>query len=274
MSRISQSAALATPVPFQSPWPGDVVCPVMGMANERETSSSLPAHRHEVAQLLFASRGMMRVTTDAGAWIVPPELAVWLPAGQSHQVHCLGLVSMRSLYFRPDVAAGLPEPCRVILVSPLLREVIVALVEGRQVYRAEDPETRLVTVLLDLVSDAPEAPLRLPLPSDRRLKPVTDQLLAEPADGRTLADWATVCGASERTLARLFDAETGMTFNRWRQQVRLQAALSLLGQGNSVTSAALEVGYDSPSAFIAMFRRLLGETPRQYLERMKSARSA
>lgn len=242
----------------------------MGMASDRDTETSLPAHRHEVAQLLFASRGMMRVTTDDGAWIVPPERAVWLPAGFAHEVFCIGPVSIRSLYFRPDATGQLPETCRVIVVAPLLREVIVAIVTGRQDYADGDPEGRLVAVLLDLIAAATPAPLYLPLPSDRRLKPVTDQLMADPGDPRTLGQWAGICGASERTLARLYVSETGMSFNRWRQQVRLQAALGLLAQGKAVTTAALEVGYDSPSAFIAMFRRLLGETPRQYLERTRS----
>lgn len=242
----------------------------MGLASDRDTESSLPAHRHEVAQLLFASRGMMRVTTDDGAWIVPPERAVWLPAGFAHEVFCIGPVAIRSLYFRPDAAAHLPETCRVIVVPPLLREVIVAIVAGRQDYADGDPEGRLVAVLLDLIAGAMPAPLHLPLPSDRRLKPMTDQLVADPGDPRTLGQWAGICGASERTLARLFVSETGMSFNRWRQQARLQAALGLLAQGKAVTTAALEVGYDSPSAFIAMFRRLLGETPRQYLERTRA----
>lgn len=243
----------------------------MGMANERDSGSSLPAHRHEVAQLLYAVHGMMRVTTVDGAWIVPPERAVWLPAGSAHEVFCVGPVSLRSLYFREDAAsaAGVPSRCTVIVVDALLREVIVSLVNGPQDYADIGPEVRLAAVLVDRIAAAPEAPLHLPLPADRRLKKVTDGLVADPADQRTLSEWARDCGASERTLARLFESETSMSFNRWRQQVRLQAALGLLGEGQSVTGAALAVGYDSPSAFIAMFRRLLGETPGQYLDRMR-----
>jgi len=91
-------------------------------------------------------------------------------------------------------------------------------------------------------------------------------IIDNPADSRELADWAKKVGASKRTLVRLFPEQTGMTFREWRQQRRLLHALELLATGESVTNIALELGYENTSAFIAMFRRCLGTTPRRYLQ--------
>jgi AraC-like DNA-binding protein len=123
-----------------------------------------------------------------------------------------------------------------------------------------------MAVIPDELAGLEPEPLHLPLPADSRLRSVTDTLIADPADGRDLKAWATTAGASERTLARLFVKETGMTFGTWRQRRRLLAAIGRLAEGQSVTSVALDLGYDSPSAFITMFRRTLGATPGRYLQ--------
>src|SRR6266704_1764063 len=73
------------------------------------------------------------------------------------------------------------------------------------------------------------------------------------------------CGASKRTIQRVFLEETKMNFGKWRQQLRLLHGLQLLASGEKVTAAALEAGYSSPSAFISMFRKQLGTTPTRYL---------
>jgi AraC-like DNA-binding protein len=119
-------------------------------------------------------------------------------------------------------------------------------------------------LILDEIRELPVAPLHLPEPTDRRLRRITTVLKTAPADNRTLDLWARTAGASSRTLARLFVAETGMTFRQWRRQARLLTGLVHLAAGQSVTEVALHVGYESPSAFIAMFKHALGSTPSQY----------
>src|SRR5690606_10047538 len=122
---------------------------------------------------------------------------------------------------------------------------------------------RRLAVLLDELAVAPDGGLHLAPGRDPRLRRLTAALLADPADGRSLAAWGRAVGASQRTLARLFPAETGLTFTAWRWKARLLRALALLGEGQPVTRVALELGYSGPSAFIQAFRRDLGITPNQ-----------
>ncbi|MCB2101803.1 MAG: helix-turn-helix transcriptional regulator, partial [Rhodobacterales bacterium] len=222
-------------------------------------------HHHRRAQLIYASQGVMRVRTRQGLWVVPPQRAVWMPPLTAHQVQVASRrTAMRHLYIEPDAAAHLPDGCCVVRVSPLLRELILRAAALPPLYDPDGPDGRLVAVILDQIEGLPVAPLHLPDVADFRLRPIADALAADPADPRTLADFAIGCGASARTLARLFRRDTGLTFGQWRQQARLLAALTLLAEGRPVTTVALDLGYDSQSAFIAMFRRAFGVTPGRY----------
>ena len=222
-------------------------------------------HHHFRAQFLYAISGVMTVTTSAGAWVVPPQQAVWIPAGTDHDVYYPGPTSMRSLYVHPNAARGLPDECCVVSVPPLLRELIIKATSVLGNELPDEAGDRLLRVILDQLHELERAPLHLPLPSDPRLRLITDALFADPADERSLVAWALIAGASARTLARLFVKETGLTFGRWRQQVRLLSAISRLAAGESVTAIAYDLGYQSPSAFVAMFRRTLGAPPGRYL---------
>lgn len=251
---------------MRRPWADGPRRSVIGLARDLSPGEEVVRHRHDYAQLLFASTGLMRVWTPVGAWAVPPQRAVWIPAGLAHEVACVGDVAMRNIYVEQDAVGGLPGSCRVIAVPPLLRELILAAVALPRDYAVAGADGRLAQVLLDQIAASPEAPLHLPLPRDRRLRAVTDGLAADPSDGRDLAGWARTAGASARTLARLFVAETGLSFGAWRRQLRLHEALARLAAGASVTQVAYAVGYESPSAFIAMFRAETGATPARYFD--------
>jgi len=242
----------------------DAKHPVVGFARDYPKGHVVEWHGHVPAQVLYAASGLLRVETDAGLWVVPPHRAVWIPAGMLHQVRMTTAVEMRSLYVQ-DGLPGLAGGCRVIAVSPLLRELIVAFAALAPDYPPDGPIGRLAAVILDQLRAPVSAPLHLPLPRDARLRRVAAGLFADPSDRRSLRDWAGTVGASARTLARLFEAETGMGFAAWRQQLRLHEALARLTAGEAVTSVAFAVGYDSPSAFIAMFRKALGASPQRYL---------
>jgi len=241
----------------------DLAHVVVGYARTYPDGHGIARHSHDHGQLLYAISGLMRVGTAHGNWVVPPQRAVWIPAGKLHEVAIVGEVEMRSLYVLAGLG-GLPADCRVILVPPLLRELIAAFAAVPGPYAADGPEARLVGVILDQLRVAEPATLHLPIPEAARLRPVVRALLAAPADRRGLADWAREAGASARTLARLFEAETGMGFRAWRRQVRLHEALARLAAGEAVTSVAYAVGYNSPSAFIHMFRRAMGASPQRY----------
>lgn len=248
--------------------PGEVIDParpVLGFARDSGPYET-GWHRHRRAQLLFAIEGVMTVSTRDGTWVVPPQQAVWVPADTEHDVSAKQLIAMRSLYIDPSALDGLPTTCCVVGVPPLLRELVVRAVAFGFDYPPDGPEARLIAVIPDELAQLKPEPLHLPLPADTRLRTVTDTLIADPSDSRDLKAWATTAGASERTLARLFVKETGMTFGTWRQRRRLLAAIGRLADGQAVTSVAFDLGYDSPSAFITMFRRTLGATPGRYLQ--------
>ena len=243
----------------------DLPQPIHAFAADYPAGHRIPSHHHRRAQLIHAERGLMTVQAAAGAWLVPPGLALWMPGGMTHEVHAVTAIDMRTLYVVPRAAPWLPSECRVVSVSPLLRELILRAVAIPPDYALDSPEGRLMQVTLDETRDLPETPLHLPIPKDRRLTGIADQLLRDPANNRDLGEWAKTAGASARTLARLFVAETGMTFGQWRQRRRLLAALTRLAAGEPVTAIALDLGYESPSAFTAMFRRTLGTSPTRYL---------
>jgi AraC-like DNA-binding protein len=224
-------------------------------------------HSHERAQLIFASAGTMRVVTGPAMWVVPPQRALWMPAGVVHGIEMLDRVSMRTLYLRNDVAGAMPASCRVLQVSPLLRELIVRATELPLHYNEEGAPGHLVALLLAELHGAQALSLHLPMPHSQRLAMLCRALLDNPGDRRTLADWAQTLSTSERTLARLFQKETALSFAAWRQQARVLEAMGRLGGGAPVTQVALDLGYDSVSAFSAMFRRAAGASPSAYRHR-------
>lgn len=225
----------------------------------------LPFHHHRRAQLVYASHGVMTVTTEAAAYVVPPQRAVWMPGGVGHRIDARGEVTMRTLYIENIESADFPSEVCVLQVTPLLRELIVSAVAAGPRYKPDSAQSRLMAVILDQICAQPVASLALPMPTDARLLRVARSMMDNPADVRDLNEWAREAGASVRTLSRLFTAQTGMTFREWRQQRRLLRALELLAGGHNVTTVATELGYDNTSAFIAMFRRCLGTTPARYL---------
>ena len=241
-----------------------MVRPMVGYAEDFPSGHAIRRHRHPSAQLIYGASGVMTVTTDQGRWVAPPQRAVWVPARVTHAIRMTGAVAMRTLYLDAATVPAAPVTCCVVPVSALLRELILRVIAFRQPYPLDGAEARVAAVVRDELAATPVAPLHLPMPRDQRLRAVTERLLADPADTRTLDAWSRSAGASGRTLARLFRAETGLSFARWRQQARLLRALELLGGGAAVTEVALDLGYDSPSAFITMFRANLGTTPGKY----------
>ena len=226
----------------------------------------VPEHCHDRDQLVYSTRGVMTVRTQEGTWVVPTQRAVWIPARVTHSIDMSGLVSMRTLYLKTRLARGLPRTCCVLNVSPLLRELILYACQLSGLNRRNKVQGRLIGVILDQLETVHSVPLQLPNPSDARASRVAAALLNDPGDQRPLRELCRLVGASKRTVERLFQLETHMTFGKWRQQVRLMQAMRLLAAGAKVTHAALEAGYSTPSAFITMFRRALGTTPGRYFD--------
>jgi AraC-like DNA-binding protein len=227
----------------------------------------LPMHAHEWDQLTYAAAGVLRVATADANWVVPPHRAVWVPAGVPHSEQMFAPVSVRTLYLAPGIAKTLPRECRTLNISSLLRELILHVSRLGALDRRTPSHARLIGVLLDQITGLSGVPLQLPLPRDARARRFAALLETHPDDTSTVAALARKSGASRRTIERLFAAETGMTVAEWRRRLRLLHAVRLLAEGEPVTAVALEIGYSSVSAFIAVFKKAFGATPSRYAAR-------
>lgn len=241
--------------------------PVIALADEYEAGFVDPRHSHRRAQLLYATSGVMSVTTDTGSFIVPPQRAVWIPAGTGHEVSCRGPVSLRTLYIEPSVAPPLPAACCVIEVVDLLRALILEAMRFDREYDQGGREGRIVRLLLDELAAVPVERLQARMPRDPRLQRVCRAILAEPSRDDGLDRWADLAGMGRRTLTRRFRQEIGMSLAAWRQHVRLLDALARLATGQPVTTVALDVGYESLSAFTTVFQKTFGMPPSRYAGR-------
>jgi AraC-like DNA-binding protein len=237
---------------------------VRSFAVRHSNRHTIPPHSHDWHQLIYCSEGVMWVHTAQGEWVVPPNRAVWVPAGIEHSIEMSGRVLMQTLYFATQISGALPRYCCAVNVSPLLRELIVHTVVLGTLDQHDRALTHLIGFLVDQLRALSAIPLQLPLPSDERAMRVVVWLKEHPDNPGLIKQMAKKVGVGARTLERLFQKETGMTFGKWRQQLRLLHALRLLANGRSVTAVALDVGYDSASAFIVMFKRILGATPHRY----------
>jgi len=238
--------------------------PVIGLKDEYPAGYVDPTHSHERAQLLYARAGVMSVVTAHRTFAVPPQRALWMPAGLYHEVSCRSDVSLRTLYVDPQAVEHTQASCRLIEVSDFLQSLIVEIVnfDLRSVMgEREELITRLV--LKEIWAMRP-APYHVSMPRDERLCRACQVIIDDPARSSSLDDLAAVACISRRTFTRLFKQETGMSFAVWRQQIRLMEALSLMGSGRSITMTAYDVGYSSPSAFTAAFHRTFGLSPSQY----------
>ncbi len=222
-------------------------------------------HAHGWAQVIYAARGVMSVEATMKQWIVPPHRGLWVPADVGHAIETVGEVWMRTIYLRPDLVTTLPPVIRVMDMSPLLRELILETVRLGLLDEMNELHCHLASVLVAQLASAPEFLFDLPLPRDPRARRVADQVRRDLGQNAKLGVLAQGAGASARTIERLFQMETGISFGRWRQQARLQHAVCRLAEGGDVTSIAFECGYESVSAFVAMFKQSLGTTPGRYL---------
>jgi len=242
--------------------------PVRMVARNLEASQTLAAHRHDWGQITYAQEGVIRVAVAGSSWIVPPLRAIWIPPSTVHEVVTLERARLRALYVHGGAVPFTDARCRVIEVSALLRESIAAL-EHAPAESAR--EALLAALILDEMRHAATLPMQIALPDDKRLRALCNLLTAAPGSIATLAEGARRVGASERTLARLFRSELGMSFGEWRRQMRLAHAAALIARGMPMSQVAAELGYTSQSAFSAMFRKTFGQSPSQFFARQSAS---
>jgi AraC-like DNA-binding protein len=230
----------------------------------------LGTHMHREAQLVYAARGTMQVTTPKGRWLVPPDRAVWVPARLEHSIDVLADIQMRTLYFdlkwlaREDRSDSLDAEF-VVRVSRLLHESIVALFDGR-----DDPDRTDLLIRLTMLElhQAEDPTTFIPLPHEPRCRRAADFVLADPTKTHDIDDLAREVRTSVRTLSRLFSAETQLSFKSWCQRARIAAAIERLSMEPNVPvkQLAADLGYASFPAFSHAFRQVTGRTPTEFAE--------
>ena len=260
-----------TPVGDTDPFTPDAARPVRGRSRDLRAETHFEPHRHPWGQLAYCTTGIVQAmaspddpSLQAVTYIVPPSRAVWIPPGMRHAVTVREAAELRTLYIHAGAALPGWTACRMIVVSPLLRELIQAM-DAATRRAAEPARDRLLTdLVLDELAHADTQPLGVPLPRDKRLRALCEAVLRAPGERATLAEWAADTGASERTVARLFREELGTTYQQWRQQAVLAHALPMLARGMSIGQVAAATGYASDSAFSAMFKAAMGHPPTRW----------
>ncbi|MFU1983543.1 AraC family transcriptional regulator [Bordetella hinzii] len=242
--------------------------PAVGMRVEvSDVKREVPVHQHRQGQLVLALNGAVICEVADALWMVPPHCAVWVPGMLPHSIRATANARLAYLFVQPG-AAALPAHCCTLAITPLVRELILDMAAQPADYPADSPSHRKAAVLLEELARMPLATLHLPVSQEPRVRRIAQRLAEHPADRRTLAEWAAWVAMSERSLARLIQAETGLSFGRWRQQIHLIEALRLLAAGRGVQQTAGALGYDSVTAFITMFKKALGKPPARYFAEM------
>lgn len=237
--------------------------PVRVVARNLAADELLLAHSHPWAQVTYAQDGVIQVLANQQTWFVPPLRAIWIPAGVEHEVRTLEKAQLRAIYVDEHVVPIAGDQCVVLEVSTLMRELVRTLTALDQPGSREE---HLVATLLDELALAESLPMSVAMPGDKRLRALCESLLADPASHLTLHDFSRQVGASERTLARLFERELDMSFGMWRQQMRLARAAPLIARGLPLSAVAAELGYASQSAFSAMFKKTFGKSPSEFFK--------
>ena len=240
------------------------------VASRYNKGTRLDPHVHREAQLVYAAKGTMQVTTPKGRWLVPPDRAVWVPARLEHAIDVLADIEMRSMYFDPSRLDRAPHKSLdrefVVRVSPLLRQAILALFDDR----SDHERTPLLVKLAILeLRRADDSATFIPLPQEPRCRRAAETVLADPAASHEIEALADRVGTSARMLSRLFSSETQLSFKSWCHRARIAAAIERLSTDASVSikQLAAELGYASLPAFSHAFRQVTGKTPTEFAEK-------
>lgn len=231
------------------------------LALDLSSGTSIPVHHHREGQLLYASSGVLAITTDQGCWVVPSNHGLWIPPNVPHWTRTIGVSAIRTLYISASQATHLHRGCALIEVSPLLRELVIAALKIKTECDLTGRNAKLIDLLMDEVIAAPVSSMYLPSPNGERLKGLCREIFVNGTLNWGLTECASYLNVNAKTVQRWFITDLGMSFGSWRKQARLLVALEWLALGKNILEVSLEAGYSSPSAFSAMFRKEFGVPP-------------
>lgn len=224
----------------------------------------LQEHRHRKCELIYTARGVLNCEADGQVWTIPPKCAIWIPSNVPHRCWAIGRIQSYALFLDPRLDPRPGESCCALEASPLLRELLFRVAAFPALYPMDGPEARLLPVVLDEIGTARRARLRLPMPTDPDLRRLTDLIMADPPNKASVAQWAAQLSMTERTLSRRFNREIGMSLGRWRRQFHVSRAMQWMADGRSIKVIAFDLGYESTSSFVTMFRKTVGTSPARY----------
>ncbi|WP_159498404.1 AraC family transcriptional regulator [Microbacterium sp. 18062] len=215
----------------------------------------------ELHELVWGCSGALTVETDEGYFAIPSLLGLWIPAAVRHRVVAAAGTTFRCTFMLRTVDAVAPA-----VTAVAIPDVVRALLERLESapHLTDTARLHAEELVFELIDPVEIATVDLPLPTDSRIRAVAEAILADPAEGRGLDDWGRIVGSSPRNLSRLFTAETGLSFTRWRTRARMRRSIEWLAADQSVTNVARRAGYATPSAFVQAFRREIGVTPGEF----------
>lgn len=235
--------------------------PAICTAAQVSHAHQIRSHRHIRGQLIYSRSGPLQVHIQRQHYHLPVGTAIWIPAMLEHAIEAAQQAHYRCCFILgliPELPTG-----SFITLSPLLGNLIETACEFRDQYKAQSAEQRLANVICDQIVSTPRQKLQLTIPSDRFLQIICRQLLNFPTREHTLEYWSTRLPVSARHLNRKFRRYTPYSYLQWQQRAQVLYCQQQLARGQTCTRIALDLGYSSPSAFTAMYKRLTGETPRQ-----------
>jgi AraC-like DNA-binding protein len=235
--------------------------PLVGYSEKLSAGYSKGLHSHPRAQVLHVVRGLMQVRVDDITYVILPSTALFLPTGVAHEVTFRTTAELNTLFLRESATVRLAAAPKVITITPLLRELIAAASAEPLDWDLSGRGRHIAELAIDEIANSTELNFMIRLPSDKRVSKITQALLQSPSDDQDIEHWASVANVASRTLTRIFQRETGMSFIQWRQQIRLIRALEALASGASPKEAAAVGCYESNSAFGVSFKRTFGVTP-------------
>ncbi len=242
---------------------GEPPRPVSFRTEAYKAGTLFPPKRQDWGELNYALVGVVEFNVEGVRYLSPPHYAIWLPPDTLHDAWNQHDIRYVTVYVERALCAGLPDAPSTLSISPLLKAVLADFAARDVTIPETTEDLRLAQVLVDQIRLAPRFDSYLPLSGDALLGPVLRALQADPGDRRSLAEWARRVKTTERTLSRRCQDELGISFNEWRQRMKLVAALAMLDAGRPVQDIARQLGYSNTSAFIAMFHRLTGTSPAQ-----------
>ena len=249
------------------PFSGQLPHPVYIRSEKLAGDSAYPRHRHRWGEFVYSFSGVMEVKLAQRNYLAPPHYGIWLPPEVEHIGSNRFETCFCSLYLSKELCDKLPADACTLAVGPVIRAILADLSARRVDYPRNAEDARLMQVLIDQLGLAPRHDSYLPMSDDTTLGQVLTALQQDPSDSRSLEQWAQAVHSTERTLSRRCQRDLGMSFSEWRQRLRLVSALSMLDAKLPVQAVALELGYSTSSAFIAMFHRMMGITPEEFRKR-------